>query len=114
MEPGELADRRRERTGEIITVEEDTVQCGSVEELGRYGAVEVVVVKVESPEINQSTKFRRNVPPEIIPGDGDPNDPRVREPRDVIARNAGPTTRRGVVFIPVGENRRAVRLLING
>ena len=70
-------------------------------------------MEVESPEINQTTELRRNIPPEILSGDGDSDDARVRKPGDVHARNAGPTTRIGVVFVPVEESRgRAV--LIDG
>jgi hypothetical protein len=74
----------------------------------------VVAVEVESPEIHQSLELRGNVPPEIPADDGDPDDARVGEPRDIHARNAAPTARRGVILVPVGESQANVRHLIYG
>lgn len=113
MDSGEGTDRRRNRTRKVVTVEEDAVERSGVKELSGYGTVEVVVVEVESPEKDQSSELRRDIPPEILAGDGDSDDARVREAGNVHAGNAGPVAWSWVVLVPVGEGFTG-RLLIDG
>lgn len=114
LNPRQVTDRGRESTGEIVTVEEYAMQRRRVEELRRDRTVKVVAVKVKSPEVDQGPELRGNIPAKVTAGDGNSDDPRVIVgPTDVHAGNAGPLARRGIVLVPVGEDR-TVRWLING
>lgn len=52
METGKIADGGREITGEVIPMEEDAVEGGSIEKLNRNGAMEEVSMETQAAEID--------------------------------------------------------------
>lgn len=77
-------------------------RCG-IEQLGRQRAVETVAMEVEAAEEDKGPELRGDVAAEVLPGDGDADDAGVGVTGYVGAGNAGPLTRRGVVFFPGGK-----------